>query len=54
MFSVTRSLFKNVLKHQAKSLSFKYGAFFAAKELTFGMDCRQRMLEGCDKLADAV
>jgi len=28
--------------------------FFAAKELAFGVECRNHMLKGCDKLADAV
>lgn len=28
--------------------------FFAAKELSFGMEARAKMLLGCEKLADAV
>jgi chaperonin GroEL len=28
--------------------------YFAAKELSFGQECRFKMLMGCDKLADAV
>lgn len=27
---------------------------FAAKDIVFGSECRERMLKGCDKLADAV
>lgn len=51
MFSISRKLFFNVAKHQ--SLTYR-PAFFAGKELSFGQDCRQQMLRGCDKLADAV
>jgi chaperonin GroEL len=28
--------------------------FFAGKEILFGSECRAKMLEGCNKLADAV
>ena len=28
--------------------------YFAAKELSFSIDCRNHMLRGCEKLADAV
>ena len=27
---------------------------FAGKEILFGTECREKMLEGCNKLADAV
>jgi chaperonin GroEL len=51
MFSVSRKLF-SVLPKQ-KSLT-QAPLFFVSKELSFGQDCRAKMLKGCEKLADAV
>ena len=34
-------------------MNFAPLAYFA-KELSFGVEARNKMLEGCDKLADAV
>ena len=50
MFSVSRL----ALKKNLKTLTSFTPAFFAAKEIRFGIDCRERMLKGCDLLADAV
>ena len=35
-------------------LTYSCAQSFSAKELKFDAECRERMLEGCDKLADAV
>nr|CAI39019.1 hsp60, putative [Paramecium tetraurelia] len=51
MISSSRKLFGNVVL--GKSL-VSTPVFFAGKELSFGQECRQQMLRGCDKLADAV
>ncbi|EGR31531.1 hypothetical protein IMG5_107510 [Ichthyophthirius multifiliis] len=42
------------LKTSSKLLTQQFPFFFAAKELSFGNECRQKMLVGCEKLADAV
>lgn len=49
----TRSI-SSFLKSSTRGLSHKFPAFFTAKELSFGMAARSKMLAGCDKLADAV
>jgi chaperonin GroEL len=54
MFSLSRKLFTNVLKSQTKSVNYFAPAFFAAKDIVFAATCREKMLEGCEKLADAV
>ena len=55
MFSVSKTLMKNAFKlHNKKALVQMNQAYFASKELRFGADCREKMLQGCDKLADAV
>ena len=54
MISVSRKVFTNLLKSQQKALYTTPVAFFAAKELSFGVECRNHMIRGCDKLADAV
>lgn len=41
-------------KHSSKSLAQRLQKLFSAKELSFGMDARAKMILGCDKLADAV
>lgn len=38
----------------ARQLAHRIHYSFAAKELLFGNDARNRMLEGCDQLANAV
>ena len=53
MFSVSKKIFTNALKQQTKGINFFSPAYFA-KDIIFGTQCRQKMLEGCDKLADAV
>lgn len=54
MFALGKKLFPAVLKSQAKTLNYHAPAFFASKEIVFGAKCRQKMLEGCERLADAV
>jgi len=54
MFAISKKVFPNVLKYQTKTLNYYAPAFFAAKDIVFGATCRQKMLEGCEKLADAV
>jgi len=46
-----RSLLKS--NHSIRSTSF-LPCYFAGKQIKFGVDCRTKMLEGCDALADAV
>lgn len=52
MFS--KSAVAHYIKSSSKGLTQKFPMFFAAKELSFGMEARAKMLRGCDKLADAV
>lgn len=54
MLSSIRNSFTNALKTKTKSLSTFTPAFFAGKDIIFGDECRRKMLEGCEKLADAV
>lgn len=54
MFSLSKKASANVLKYNTNNLTFSAPAFFAAKEILFGSQCREKMLEGCEKLADAV
>lgn len=54
MFALSKKLLPQVLKNQTKTLNHFAPAFFASKEIVFGAQCRQKMLEGCEKLADAV
>lgn len=44
----------SLTKTASRQLSQKIQRLFSAKELSFGMDARAKMLAGCDKLADAV
>ena len=44
-----RKVQKQVVKQLHNGLMFG-----VSKDLRFGTECRQKMLEGCDKLADAV
>lgn len=50
MFSLSRTI------RASKTAQFYKTAlaYFSGKEIRFGTDARARMLEGCDKLADAV
>lgn len=51
---LTSNIFKNSFKFQTQFL-YKLPKFsFASKDLSFSDDCRNHMLRGCDKLADAV
>jgi chaperonin GroEL len=54
MFALSKKILPNVLKYQTKTVQFYAPAFFASKDIVFGAYCRQKMLEGCEKLADAV
>ena len=54
MFSLGRRIFSNALKTQTKSVSYFAPSFFASKDIVFGSACREKMLQGCEKLADAV
>src|SRR5688572_25842556 len=54
MFSITRKVFTNALKYQTRSINYFAPSYFASKDIVFGSVCRERMLEGCEKLADAV
>ena len=47
-------LFSTSLIKQTKQLTNIAPLFFATKKLSFGLECRNRMLKGCDRLADAV
>ena len=50
MLSSTTNWFKKNLK----TLTRFSPAFFTGKDIRFNIDCRNRMLKGCDLLADAV
>jgi len=54
MFAVGRKAFPQFVKQQTKTLNHFAPAFFASKDIVFGTQCRSKMLEGCEKLADAV
>jgi hypothetical protein len=47
------SISKNLVKSIPSKLNMTPSAYFA-KELAFDVECRNKMLAGCDKLADAV
>lgn len=49
-----QTLSRTIRKIQTSSLIQVSSASFAGKDIRFGTDARARMLEGCDKLADAV
>lgn len=53
MFALTRKVATNALK-QTRSVNYFAPSYFASKDIVFGSQCRERMLQGCDKLADAV
>lgn len=42
------------INSSSKGLSQKFPMFFSAKSLSFGKEAREKMLLGCEKLADAV
>ena len=54
MFALSRKVFSQAVKTQTRTLNHFAPAFFASKDIVFGAQCRQKMLEGCEKLADAV
>ena len=54
MLSAAKTGLRNVLKSNTKHLTSFSPAYFAAKDIVFGDECRRKMLEGCEKLADAV
>lgn len=54
MFALGKKAFPQLLRNQIKSINHFAPAFFASKDIVFGAQCRQKMLEGCEKLADAV
>lgn len=54
MLSVSRKILTNQLKASTKKLNSYASMYFASKDIVFGSVCRQKMLEGCEKLADAV
>eukprot|EP00825_Cyclidium_porcatum_P052367 TRINITY_DN98_c0_g1_i3.p1 TRINITY_DN98_c0_g1~~TRINITY_DN98_c0_g1_i3.p1 ORF type:complete len:569 (+),score=147.12 TRINITY_DN98_c0_g1_i3:196-1902(+) len=47
-------LFSQVTKLSPIKFINIYPAYFAGKKIIFSTECRQKMLNGCDKLADAV
>jgi len=49
-----QTLSRTIRKFQTNSLLKVSSAGFAGKDIRFGTEARQRMLEGVDKLADAV
>jgi len=53
MFSLSKKIIPNVLK-QTKTLNYFSPAYFAAKDIVFGAVCREKMLQGAERLADAV
>ena len=54
MLSLSRKIFLTAAKNQSRALIQSNYFCFGAKDLRFGSECRQKMLEGCEKLADAV
>ena len=50
---IAKSLHSNAIKSNTKSL-LQASQYFAGKEITFSNHAREKMLEGCNKLADAV
>ena len=54
MLSLSRKIFLTAAKSQSRALIQSNYFCFGAKDLRFGSECRQKMLEGCEKLADAV
>lgn len=54
MLSLTSKILKTTFKSQSKQIGSQIPKFYAAKELSFGLQARQKMLRGCEKLADAV
>lgn len=54
MFALSRKIFSGVASKSPNSLSLFAPAFFSSKEIKFGVEARERMLKGCDLLADAV
>lgn len=54
MFAVSKKIFSSVTKKTQGNLTYAAPAFFASKEIRFGVECREKMLKGCELLADAV
>ncbi len=54
MFSLGKKILPQVARQHAKTLNYFAPATFASKDIVFGALCRQKMLEGCERLADAV
>ena len=50
---IAKSINQNALKNNTKFLS-QASTYFAGKEIVFGNEAREKMLQGCNKLADAV
>jgi chaperonin GroEL len=49
-----QTLSRTIRSTKVSSLYKISSAAFAGKDIRFGTDARSRILEGCDKLADAV
>ena len=52
---IGKKVFSNVFK-ATKTNQLKYSpkAYFSGKDIRFGTECRERMLQGCSKLAETV
>lgn len=53
MLSLSRKVVSKAVRNN-KSLNFVGSYYFGAKDILFGSACREKMLAGCEKLADAV
>jgi chaperonin GroEL len=53
MLSLSRKVISRSIRNN-KSLNFVGSCYFGSKDILFGSACREKMLAGCEKLADAV
>lgn len=47
-------LFSSITRSSGLKMVNILPAYFSGKKITFSTECRQKILQGCDKLADAV